>query len=64
MAKKQTFEDKVNKKKDSGDNNLIKIKVIHAHNPNESGNFKFKEKMYTVPNGKTPDQFAKELLSK
>ena len=58
MAKKQTFEDKVNKKKESGVNKVTKIKVIHAHNPNESGNFKFKEKMYTVPNGKTPDQFA------
>ena len=64
MAKKQTFEDKVNKKKESGVNKVTKIKVIHAHNPNESGNFQFKEKMYTVPNGKTPDQFAKELFSK
>ena len=64
MAKKQTFEDKVNKKKESWVNKVTKIKVIHAHNPNESGNFKFKEKMYTVPNGKTPDQFAKELFSK
>ena len=64
MAKKQTFEDKVNKKKEFGVNKVTKIKVIHAHNPNESGNFKFKEKMYTVPNGKTPDQFAKELFSK
>ena len=62
MAKKQTFEDKVNKKKVSG--NLVRIKVVHAHNPDNSGNFKFKERMHTVPKGKTPDQFAKELFSK
>ena len=63
MAKKQTFEDKV--KKSSGETaTLVKIKVIHADNPNKTGNVKFKEKMYTVPNGKTPDQFAKELFSK
>ena len=62
MAKKQTFEDKVNKKKGSG--NLIKIKVVHANNPDNSGNFKFKERMYSVPEGKTPDQFAKDLFSK
>ena len=62
MAKNQTFEDKVNKKKATG--NLIRIKVVHAHNPDNSGNFKFKERMHTVPKGKTPDQFAKELFSK
>ena len=62
MAKKQTFEDKV--KKSSGTATLVKIKVIHADNSDKTGNVKFKEKMYTVPNGKTPDQFAKELFSK
>ena len=62
MAKKQTFEDKVNKKKGAG--NLVRIKVVHAHNSDNSVNFKFKEKMYAVPEGKTPDQFAKDLFSK
>tara|TARA_B100001123_G_C15144601_1_gene961019 strand:- start:238 stop:426 length:189 start_codon:yes stop_codon:yes gene_type:complete len=62
MAKKQTFEDKV--KKSSGAAALVKIKVIHANDSDKTGNIKFKEKMYTVPNGKTPDQFAKELFSK
>ena len=61
MAKKQTFEDKM-KKKDSA--SLVKIKVVLANDSNKTGNIKFKEKMYTVPNGKTPDQFAKELFSK
>ena len=63
MAKKQTFEDKVNKKK-STKASLVKIKVIHADDPNKTGNIKFRERMYSVPEGKTPDQFAKELLSK
>tara|TARA_B100000686_G_C15955478_1_gene555608 strand:- start:138 stop:323 length:186 start_codon:yes stop_codon:yes gene_type:complete len=61
MAKKQTFEDKM-KKKDGA--SLVKIKVVLANDSNKTGNIKFKEKMYTVPNGKTPDQFAKELFSK
>ena len=63
MAKKQTFEDKVNKKK-STKASLVKIKVIHADDPNKSGNIKFRERMYSVPEGKNPDQFAKELFSK
>ena len=62
MGKKQTFEDKVNKK--SGKANLVKIKVIHADDPNKTGNLKFRERMYSVPEGKNPDQFAKELFSK
>jgi len=63
MAKKQTFEDKVNKQKKSKAS-LVKIKVIHADDPKNSGNLKFRERMYSVPEGKNPDQFAKELLSK
>ena len=62
MAKKQTFEDKVNKKGAKAPQ--VKIKVIHANDSNKTGNIKFKEKMYSVPNGKNPDQFAKELFSK
>ena len=62
MAKKQTFEDKVNKK--SAKAPLVKIKVIHADDPNKTGNIKFRERMYSVPEGKNPDQFAKELFSK
>ena len=60
MAKKQTFEDKIKK----GGKNLVKIKVVHALDPEKTGNIKFKERMYTVPEGKSPDQFAKELFSK
>tara|TARA_A100001011_G_C14321789_1_gene851101 strand:- start:76 stop:258 length:183 start_codon:yes stop_codon:yes gene_type:complete len=60
MAKKQTFEDKLKK----GGKNLVKIKVVHALDPEKTGNIKFKERMYTVPEGKSPDQFAKELFSK
>ena len=63
MAKKQTFEDKVNKK-GATKASLVKIKVIHADDPNNSGNLKFRERMYSVPEGKNPDQFAKELFSK
>lgn len=62
MAKKQTFEDKVNKK--GGKGALVKIKVIHADDPKNTGNLKFRERMYSVPEGKNPDQFAKELFSK
>ena len=60
MAKKQTFEDKLKK----GGKNLVKIKVVHALDPEKTGNIKFKERMYTVPEGKSPDNFAKELFSK
>ena len=57
MAKKQTFEDKLKRRK-----NLVKIKVVHALDPEKTGNIKFKERMYTVPDGKTPDQFAKNCF--
>ena len=60
MAKKQTFEDKLKK----GGKNLVKIKDVHALDPYKTGNIKFKERMYTVPEGKSPDNFAKELFSK
>tara|TARA_B110000263_G_C15294928_1_gene505146 strand:- start:2077 stop:2268 length:192 start_codon:yes stop_codon:yes gene_type:complete len=63
MAKKQTFADKL-KKGGAQQETLVKIKVVHAHDPRKTGNIKFNERMYTVPNGKTPDQFAKELFSK
>ncbi len=61
MAKKQTFEDKLKKNDKSA---LVKIKVVHADNSGAKGHIKFKERMYAVPSGKTPDQFAKELFSK
>ena len=56
MAKKQTFEDKVNKK--GGKAALVKIKVIHADDPKNNGNLKFRERMHSVPEGKNPDQFV------
>tara|TARA_B100002052_G_scaffold255614_1_gene245934 strand:- start:17195 stop:17383 length:189 start_codon:yes stop_codon:yes gene_type:complete len=62
MAKKQTFEDKVNKK--GGKAALVKIKVIHADDPKNNGNLKFRERMHSVPEGKNPDQFVKDLFSK
>ena len=62
MAKKQTFEDKVNKNNKSS--SKVKIKIIHANDPKNTGHLKFRERMYSVPEGKTPDQFAKELFSK
>ncbi len=62
MAKKQTFEDKVKRK--GAKASLVKIKVIHADDPKNTGNLKFRERMYSVPEGKNPDQFAKELFSK
>jgi|TARA_B110000444_G_C18465788_1_gene422356 hypothetical protein len=62
MAKKQTFEDKVNKKGSKA--GLVRIKVVHAIDTENSGNVKFKERMHAVPDGKTPDQFVKELFSK
>ena len=59
MAKKQTFEDKLNK---DSTNPLIRIKVIHVDNPNNKS-MRFKGKMYSVPDGKNPDQFVKEVIS-
>jgi hypothetical protein len=40
MAKKQTFEDKVNKKGSKA--GLVRIKVVHAIDTENSGNVKFK----------------------
>ena len=59
MAKKQTFEDKLNK--DSA-NSLVRVKVVHVNNVNDKS-IRFKGKMYSVPDGKNPDQFVKELIS-
>ena len=58
MAKKQTFEDKLKK----GGKNLVKIKVVHALDPEKTGNIKFKERMYTVPDGKTPDNLPRNCF--
>ena len=60
MAKKQTFGDKTDKQ---GTKKGTHIKVIRAFKT-DKGSISFKNEMLTVPDGKTPESFIKEKLSK
>ena len=61
MAKKQTFGDKIGKKKGSSKNH---IKLIRSGKSNKKGALRFYEEMIYVPEGKSADSLVKELLSK
>jgi hypothetical protein len=60
MAKKQTFGDKANSKKNAKD----MIKVIKSSKSNDSGTLRFSTEMVRVPDGKSADNVVKEMLSK
>ena len=61
MAKKQSFGDKVGKKKGMGRNH---IKVIRTDRSAKSGALRFYAEMVSVPEGKNADGVVKELLAK
>ena len=60
MAKKQTFGDKSNSKKNVKD----MIKVIRSSKSDDSGILRFSAEMVRVPDGKSADNVVKEILSK
>jgi len=59
MAKKQSFGDKTNKKQ-SGKNRVKLIKTII----NDKNSLSFSQEMISVPDGKQPEAFLKELVDK
>lgn len=59
MAKKQSFGDKANSKKNLKD----MIKVVRA-SQSSAGSLRFSSEMIRVPDGKTADNIVKELISK
>ena len=60
MAKKQTFESKLNK---SG-SNKNQIKLIRSYFSKETQSIRFSEEMVSVPEGKSVDAHLKEIVSK
>ncbi len=59
MAKKQSFGDKVDGKKNAKD----MIKVVRASKSDKTGALRFSSDMIRVPDGKSPDSIVKELIS-
>ena len=60
MAKKQTFESKLNKS--SGKKNTIKL--IRSIISEKTGAIRFSEDLIGVPDGKTPENAIKEFIAK
>tara|TARA_Y100000994_G_scaffold222515_1_gene202832 strand:- start:585 stop:767 length:183 start_codon:yes stop_codon:yes gene_type:complete len=60
MAKKQTFESKLNK---SG-SKKNQIKLIRSYFSKETQSIRFSEEMVSVPEGKSVDAHLKEIVSK
>ena len=60
MAKKQSFGDKTGAKKNVKD----MIKLVRASASSATGALRFSSEMVRVPDGKTPENVVKELLSK
>ena len=60
MAKKQTFESKVNK---TG-NKKNQIKLIRSHLSENGKSLRFYEEMVSVPDGKSVEAYLKEITSK
>ena len=59
MAKKQTFESKLNK---SGSKNN-QIKLIRSQFLKDSQSIRFSEEMISVPDGKSVEVYLKEIIS-
>ena len=59
MAKKQTFESKLNK---SG-NKKNQIKLIRSQFLKDKQSLRFSEEILVVPDGKTPDAYLKEIIN-
>ena len=60
MAKKQTFESKLNKSTSKKN----QIKLIRSHLLSDKASIRFSEEMVTVPEGKSIEAHLKEVLSK
>tara|TARA_Y100001960_G_C14507741_1_gene744864 strand:- start:627 stop:812 length:186 start_codon:yes stop_codon:yes gene_type:complete len=59
MAKKQTFENKLNKTSSK----KHQIKLIRSHLLNDKGSIRFSEEMVTVPDGKSAEAHLKDILN-
>tara|TARA_Y100000994_G_scaffold137693_1_gene112862 strand:+ start:1740 stop:1922 length:183 start_codon:yes stop_codon:yes gene_type:complete len=60
MAKKQTFESKLNK---SG-NKKNQIKLIRSQLSESGKSLRFSEEMVSIPDGKSVEAYLKEIISK
>ena len=60
MAKKQTFESKLNKSSDKKN----QVKLIRSFYSKETQSIRFSEEMVTIPEGKSVDGHLKEIVSK
>ena len=60
MAKKQTFGDKTSKQ---GAKKGTYVKLVRAFKTGK-GSISFKNEMLTIPDGKAPESFIKDKLSK
>ena len=61
MAKKQTFENKLNK--DSSKKNQV-VKLIRSNFLTDKGSIRFSEELLIVPDGKSIEAHLKEVLKK
>ena len=60
MAKKQTFESKLNK----SDNKQNQIKLIRSQISKNNKSIRFSEEMVAIPDGKSIEAHLKEITSK
>ena len=60
MAKKQTFESKLNK----SDNKQSQIKLIRSQISKDNKSIRFSEEMVAIPDGKSIEAHLKEITSK
>jgi len=61
MSKKQSFGDKVGKKRETGKNH---IKLIRTSRSTKSGALRFYEEIVRIPDEKSANVVVKELLAK
>ena len=62
MAKKQTFENKLNKQSSNKKNQVIKL--IRSDFLTDKGSIRFSEELLKVPDGKSIEAHLKEVLKK
>ena len=60
MAKKQTFESKLNK----SDNKQNQIKLIRSQISKDNKSIRFSEEMVAIPDGKSIEEHLKKIISK
>ena len=62
MAKKQTFENKLNKQSSNKKNQVIKL--IRSNFLTDKGSIRFSEELLKIPDGKSIEAHLKEVLKK